>query len=78
LRSCTGSDNVNMDVASFARAVLQILSKVAYQFGPYDRFVDVFTYMVDQLDLNVWSCRSTLHIVSKAYITQAFQFIAWT
>jgi hypothetical protein len=62
-------DNVNMDVAAFARAASLILKKVAHHFGPYDRFVDLFTYMVDQLDLNVWSCRSTLHIVSEAYIT---------
>jgi hypothetical protein len=27
-----------------------ILSEVVYHFGPYDRFVDVFT-LVDQLDL---------------------------
>jgi hypothetical protein len=44
-------DNVNMDVAAFARAASLILSEVVYHFGPYDRFVDVFTYMVDQLDL---------------------------
>jgi hypothetical protein len=63
-------DNVSMDVAAFARAASLILSEVVYHFGPYDRFVDVFTYMVDQLDLNVWSCRSILHIVSEAYITR--------
>jgi hypothetical protein len=56
-------------VAAFARAASLILSEVVYHFGPYDRFVDVFTYMVDQLDLNVWSCR-LYYTVSEAYITR--------
>jgi hypothetical protein len=46
-------DNVNMDVAAFVRAASLILSNVVYHFGPYDRFVDAFTYVADQLDLSV-------------------------
>jgi hypothetical protein len=65
-------DNVNMDVAAFVRAASLILvrdSEWSNCVRSFDRFVVIFTYMVEHLDLNVWSCRSTLHEVSKAYIS---------
>jgi hypothetical protein len=34
-------DNVNMDVATLARAASLILSEEIYHFGPYDCFVDL-------------------------------------
>jgi hypothetical protein len=62
-------NNVIMDVAALVRAASLILARRGLDcVRSYDRFVDMFTYMVDHLDLNVWSCRSTLHNVSYAYI----------
>jgi hypothetical protein len=58
-----------MDVAAFARAASLILSEVIYHFGPYDRFADVFTYMVDQLDL-MYGVAGLYYTVSEAYITR--------
>jgi hypothetical protein len=62
---------VNMDVAAFVRAASLILDTQGSDcVRSSDRFVDMFTYMVDQLELNVWSCRSMLQEVSKGYITR--------
>jgi hypothetical protein len=58
-------DNVNMDVAAFVRAASLILGRLGSDCDrSCDPFIDMFTYMVDQLDLNVWSCRSILHDVA--------------